>query len=105
LSNQLFAAYARAVRMRVLASVMGAEGLGDADRRFLEFGDAFETQVVAQAAARTLEESMSVGWRVLAQLPRAELTRLSRAQVEAHLGPESAVRRGAPSADGEAAHA
>jgi V/A-type H+-transporting ATPase subunit B len=95
LANQLFAAYARAVRMRVLASVMGAEGLGDADRRFLEFGDAFENHVVAQAGARTLEESMAAGWRVLAALPRAELTRLSRAQVEAHLGPEPAG--GAPS--------
>jgi V/A-type H+-transporting ATPase subunit B len=91
LANQLFAAYARAVRMRVLASVMGAEGLGDADRRFLEFGDAFEREVVAQSAARTLEDSMAAGWRVLATLPRAELTRLSRAQVEAHLGPDRAV--------------
>jgi V/A-type H+-transporting ATPase subunit B len=91
LANQLFAAYARAVRMRVLASVMGAEGLGDADRKFLEFGDAFENEVVAQQSARTLEDSMAAGWKVLATLPRAELTRLSRAQVEAHLGPERAV--------------
>lgn len=90
LANQLFAAYARATRMRVLASVMGAEALGDADRRFLEFGDSFEREVIAQTAARTLEESMALGWKVLAQLPRGELTRLSRAQIEAHLGPERA---------------
>jgi V/A-type H+-transporting ATPase subunit B len=86
LANQLFAAYARAVRMRVLASVMGAEGLGDTDRRFLEFGDRFEAQIVAQTGPRSLEDSLSAGWRVLAGLPREELTRLSRAQVEAHLG-------------------
>jgi V/A-type H+-transporting ATPase subunit B len=89
LANQLFAAYARAVRMRVLSSVMGAEGLGEADRAFLEFGDRFEQQVVAQSAARTLEESMEAGWRALAGLPRGELTRLSRAQVAAHF-PETA---------------
>jgi vacuolar-type H+-ATPase subunit B/Vma2 len=48
---------------------------------------------------------MNVGWRVLAQLPRAELTRLSRAQVEAHLGPESAARRASPAASTDAVHA
>ncbi len=86
LANQLFAAYARAVRMRVLASVTGADGLAEADRRYLEFGDAFEARVVAQAGPRTLEQSMATGWESLAGLPRAELTRLSRAQVEAHFG-------------------
>ncbi|MFO0337064.1 MAG: V-type ATP synthase subunit B [Pseudomonadota bacterium] len=91
LANQLFAAYARAVRMRVLAAVTGAEGLGAADRRFLEFGDLFETTVVAQSGPRTLEQSMAAGWEALARLPREELTRLSRAQVEAHLGARAGV--------------
>jgi V/A-type H+-transporting ATPase subunit B len=91
LASQLFAAYARATRMRMLASVMGTEGLEETDRRFLEFGDAFEREVVAQSGPRTLEESMAAGWKVLATLPRGELTRLSRAQVEAHLGPAGHV--------------
>jgi len=86
LANQLFAAYARATRVRVLASVMGAEGLTSSDRRFLEFGDSFETRLVAQDAGRTLEESMRVGWGLLKSLPVAELTRLSREQVERYLG-------------------
>jgi V/A-type H+-transporting ATPase subunit B len=85
LANQLFAAYARATRVRVLASVMGVEGLSDSDRRFLQFGDLFETRVVAQPTARTLEESMAVGWEVLRALPPGELTRLSRAQVEKYV--------------------
>jgi V/A-type H+/Na+-transporting ATPase subunit B len=85
LANQLFAAYARAVRMRVLSSVMGVEGLGAVEQRFLAFGDRFEREVVAQAGHRTLEESMAVGWRALAGLPPEELTRLTRAQVAAHL--------------------
>ena len=84
LANQLFAAYARAIRMRLLASVMGAEGLGADEHEFLAFGDRFEQQVVAQAGFRTLEESMDAGWRALAGLPTSELTRLSRAQVTAH---------------------
>jgi len=85
LANQLFAAYARATRVRVLASVMGEEGLTEVDRSFLAFGDLFETRIVAQEAGRTLEDSMNIGWELLRTLPAAELTRLSRAQVERYL--------------------
>ena len=38
LANQLFACYARAMHVRVLASGMGEEGLSEVDRRFLVFG-------------------------------------------------------------------
>jgi V/A-type H+-transporting ATPase subunit B len=85
LANQLFAAYARATQVRVLASVMGEEGLTEVDRRFLAFGDLFETRIVAQEAGRTLEDSMRIGWELLRTLPAAELTRLSRAQVGKYL--------------------
>ncbi len=85
LSSQLYAAYARAVEARVLASVVGEEGLADTDRRYLAFGSAFESTLVNQATARTLEESMAVGWQLLAGLPHAELTRLSDAQIAEHL--------------------
>ena len=82
LAHQLFAAYARAVRVRVLASVMGVEGLPENDQKFLAFGDAFEQSFVAQEGARTLEDSMEVGWTLLRELPVTELTRLSREQIE-----------------------
>ncbi|HVN42145.1 MAG TPA: hypothetical protein VMT50_05125, partial [Steroidobacteraceae bacterium] len=85
LAHQLFAAYARAMRVRVLASVMGEQGLPEADRRFLAFGQRFEERFVQQSGARTLEESMEVGWSVLADLPASELTRLSNAQIVRHL--------------------
>ncbi|MDO8420464.1 MAG: V-type ATP synthase subunit B, partial [Rubrivivax sp.] len=42
LSSQLYAAYARAVQARVLASVVGEEGLAATDRQYLAFGQAFE---------------------------------------------------------------
>jgi V/A-type H+-transporting ATPase subunit B len=86
LSSQLYAAYARAVQARVLASVVGEEGLAAADRQYLAFGAAFEDQLVSQSEPRTLEQSMEVGWRLLAGLPVTELTRLSDAQIAAHLG-------------------
>ena len=86
LASQLYAAYARAVQARVLASVVGEEGLADTDRRYLAFGTAFEEKLVSQSGPRTLEQSMEAGWRLLAALPRSELTRLSDAQIAAHLG-------------------
>ena len=85
LASQLYAAYARAAQVRVLASVVGTEGLADTDRRYLRFGDAFEQRLVTQDRARTLEESMAIGWSLLAELPARELTRLSDAQIAAHL--------------------
>ena len=94
LSAQLYAAYARAVQARVLASVVGEEGLAETDRRYLAFGTAFEQTLVHQTAARTLEQSMDAGWKVLALLPPGELSRLSDAQIAAHLGaPSRAVAR------------
>jgi V/A-type H+-transporting ATPase subunit B len=85
LASQLYAAYARAAQVRVLASVVGVEGLADADRRYLAFGTAFEQNLVSQTEARTLEQSMAIGWKLLAGLPKSELTRLSDAQIAAHI--------------------
>ncbi|MCC2114065.1 MAG: V-type ATP synthase subunit B, partial [Hyphomicrobiales bacterium] len=85
LAHQLFAAYARAVRVRVLASVVGRDGLTVIDRRFLDFADLFEAEFVAQETNRTLEQSMAVGWRCLAALPVNELSRLSDDQIARHL--------------------
>lgn len=85
LANQLFASYARAMRVRVLASVMGEDSLPQVDRRFLEFGTAFERRFVRQEEARSLEESLALGWELLRALPAAELTRLKPQQVERYL--------------------
>jgi len=85
LAHQLFAAYARALRVRTLASVMGEQGLPEADRGFLAFGMRFETELLQQSGPRTLEESMDAGWKALRGLPRTELTRLSNDQIQRHL--------------------
>lgn len=90
LSNQLYAAYARAAHVRVLASVMGSEGLADIDKLYLAFGDRFERELVQQDTPRSLEESMQIGWQLLRDLPPAELTRLSDGQIKRYLRPETA---------------
>ena len=88
LANQLFAAYARAVHVRVLASVVGREVLADIDQLFLDFGDRFEQELVHQKGARTLEQSMESGWRLLRTLPVTELTRLDDEQIRQHISAE-----------------
>ena len=94
LASQLYAAYARAAQARVLASVVGEEGLADTDHRYLRLGAEFERLLVNQDAPRTLEQSMALGWQLLAGLPLSELTRLSDAQIAAHLTP--AAREAVP---------
>lgn len=85
LASQLYAAYARAVQARVLASVVGEEGLATTDKQYLAFGTRFEGEFINQGAARTLEQSMEAGWTLLHDLAPAELTRLSDAQIAEHL--------------------
>jgi V/A-type H+-transporting ATPase subunit B len=86
LASQLYAAYARAAQTRVLASVVGEEGLSEADRRYLAFGEAFERDLVHQEGPRAFAESLAAGWRLLSGLPVTELSRLSDRQVRDHLG-------------------
>ena len=85
LAHQLFASYARATRVRILASVVGREGLTSIDRQYLDFGDRFEAALVKQTRPRDLDESMAAGWEVLSLLPIGELARLSDAQIAQYL--------------------
>jgi V/A-type H+-transporting ATPase subunit B len=85
LAAQLYAAYAQAQQTRILASVVGEEGLSDTDRTYLAFGDRFEHDLVSQSDRRDLEASMDVGWKTLRGLPHNELTRLSDEQIRHHL--------------------
>ena len=85
LANQLYAAYARAVHVRVLASVVGREGLTQTDRLFLDFGDRFEQQFINQQGERSLEAGMDLGWQLLRALPSSELIRLNDRQIEAYI--------------------
>ena len=85
LANQLYAAYARAVHVRVLASVVGREGLTETDRLFLDFGDVFEKEFINQQGQRSLEIGMEIGWRLLRTLPGSELYRLNDRQIEEYI--------------------
>jgi len=84
LANQLFASYAKAAKVRVLASVVGQEGLTELDRTYLAFAERFERSLIHQLQPRTLEESFEAAWELLRLLPQSELTRVSDAQIGRH---------------------
>ncbi|MCD6416313.1 MAG: V-type ATP synthase subunit B [Planctomycetes bacterium] len=85
-SNQLYAAYSRVEDVRGLASVIGEDELSPADRQFLEFGDAFERQYLAQGENenRTIEQTLDTAWKVISILPRSELVRLNDQMLDQH---------------------
>lgn len=85
LANQLYAAYARAIHIRVLASVVGRDGLTGNDQLFLDFGDHFEQEFIHQDSERNLEEGMELGWRLLSMLPISELFRLNDRQIKQYI--------------------
>lgn len=82
--NQLYSAYARGKNAKELAVVLGESALSDADTLFVKFSDAFEDKFVRQGEDenRTIEESLSIGWDLLAMLPRNELKRIRDAYLD-----------------------
>jgi len=81
LAQQLYAAYARAVRARSLESIIGSEELSAVERAYLAFGDLFESRFVSQGKdeRRTIPETLELGWETLSCLPESELTRIPEA--------------------------
>ncbi len=76
--NQLFAAYARGKEAKELMVILGEDALTDIDKKYAAFADAFEKEYVSQGSFenRSIEETLSIGWRLLSMLPRSELKRI-----------------------------
>ena len=77
-ANQLYASYARALEVRNLASIIGAEDLSEIDQNHLAFADAFERKFVGQREdeERSIVETLNLAWDILSLLPPQALTRL-----------------------------
>lgn len=88
-SNQLYAAYARAVELRALAEIVGKASLTGVDLKYLEFGDIFEQRFLKQGYEenRSLEETLFLAWEVLSMLPEGELTKIKEAYVKQYYKP------------------
>ncbi len=78
-ASQLYASYARALEVRNLASIVGAEDLAETDRQYLKFAEEFEKRFIAQGEDedRTIIETLTVAWQLLSLLPPESLTRVS----------------------------
>ncbi len=84
LATQLYAAYAHVQDVRSLASVIGEEELTPVDQDYLKFGRAFEQGFIGQGLTenRSIEDTLNLGWQILALLPREELTRVTEAEID-----------------------
>ncbi|MCM1322179.1 MAG: V-type ATP synthase subunit B [Bacteroides sp.] len=86
-SSQLFAAYSKTKSIRSLAAIIGEEELSAADKQYLKFGECFEKQFLSQREDenRTIEETLDIGWRLLAMLPKDELYRIKPELIEKYM--------------------
>ena len=85
--NQLFAAYSRGKDAKELAVILGEAALSDVDKQYAAFADAFEKEYVSQGyqTNRAIEETLDIGWKLLAMLPRAELKRIRDDMLDKYL--------------------
>jgi len=90
-ASQIYASYARALEVRNLASIIGAEELSSSDQQYLDFGSSFEERFVGQGAeeGRSISQTLDLCWELLSQLPRQELTRVSEADLARYYVGES----------------
>ncbi len=78
-ANQLYALYARALEIRNLATIIGADELTRRDQRYLRFADAFDKHFIAQSEdeERSIFETLSIAWGLLNLFPEEALIRIS----------------------------
>ena len=83
-SSQLFASYSKVKSIRNLAAIIGEEELSELDRQYLHFGDKLEKEFFGQGEYedRTIEQTLDLGWKILGELPREELTRIKPEFIE-----------------------
>ncbi len=82
-ASQLYASYARALEVRNLASIIGAEELSAIDRQYLKFAEEFEKRFVGQGEDedRSVIETLTIAWDLLSILPPDSLARVSEVDI------------------------
>ncbi|AYW47456.1 V-type ATP synthase subunit B [Tetragenococcus osmophilus] len=85
--NQIYSAYADGKDAKELSTVLGEAALSDSDKKFARFADLFEEKYVNQGfyTNRSIEESLDLGWKLLATLPKEELSRIKEKDIEEFL--------------------
>lgn len=85
--NQLYACYARGKEAQELAVILGESALTPLDKMFLEFSNRFEREYISQGEYedRTIEETLDLGWRLMAPFPTKELKRIRQSWIDKYL--------------------
>ncbi len=88
--NQLYAAYSRGKDAKELMAILGESALSDIDLLYAKFADEFEKEYVSQGfrTDRTIEETLEIGWKLLAMLPKSELKRIRDEYLEKYMPEE-----------------
>ena len=83
LADQLYALYASGKEAKKLESIIGTEGMGEAEKRYLDFTNKFEELYVNQGnCGRSIEETMNIGWELLSVMPKKDLVRVEKNFIE-----------------------
>ncbi len=84
---QSYAAYAEGNYLREISTVIGAEGLSERDKIYLDSADAFEQEFISQGETerRTVEETLGIGWRIFSKLPVEDLKLIRQEFIDRYL--------------------
>jgi V/A-type H+-transporting ATPase subunit B len=79
IADQLFTSYSKVQDVRALAKVLGESDLSETDKKYLEFGEAFENKWINQDTleSRTIEQTLDLAWDILKILPESEWSKLN----------------------------
>ncbi|MFP4423866.1 MAG: V-type ATP synthase subunit B [Candidatus Woesearchaeota archaeon] len=83
-ADQLYACYAYGNELRDLVAVVGRGALSERDERYLVFAENFEKEFVNQGFRenRSISETLDVGWKILKNIPKEELKKVSKEQIK-----------------------
>ncbi|MGB4171474.1 MAG: V-type ATP synthase subunit B [bacterium] len=88
--NQLYAAYALGKEAKERAAILGEAALSETDKLFSKFADEFELRYINQGEDedRSIIETLTIGWELMAMLPRTELKRVRDEYLDKYLPQE-----------------
>jgi len=82
-ADQLYALYAQGRDLRRLTAIIGESALSVEDRRVLTFAQNFEANFVSQGMVnRHIEDTLTLAWKLLADMPIEMLKRIPRDYLE-----------------------
>ncbi|MGL5956502.1 MAG: V-type ATP synthase subunit B, partial [Brevinema sp.] len=87
-ANQLFAAYARGKEAKELEAILGEGALTPDDQKFAAFVEGYERKFIAQGETENrniVEDTMTIGYELMAKLPIAELKRVRQEYKDKYL--------------------